>query len=105
MPNIITAALVSYFLGSIPFGYILMRIFRGTDVRQTGSGNIGATNVARSAPLLGFVTLLFDAGKAFVAVMLARIIALSNFAGAPAGSLATDVAFMSGLAAFCAIAG
>jgi glycerol-3-phosphate acyltransferase PlsY len=104
MPNIIMAALISYFLGSIPFGYILMRVFRGTDVRQTGSGNIGATNVARSAPTLGFVTLLFDAGKAFVAVTIARIIALANPAAVAPGSFGTDVAFMSGLAAFCAIA-
>jgi len=39
-------AVVSYLLGSIPFGYLLVRIFRGEDIRQTGSGNIGATNVA-----------------------------------------------------------
>jgi len=105
MTNILATALISYLLGSIPFGYILMRIFRGTDVRQTGSGNIGATNVARSAPLLGFVTLFFDGGKAFIAVMIARLIALSNFGGAPPGSWGTDFAFMSGLAAFCVIAG
>ncbi len=105
MTNILSAALIAYVLGSIPFGYILMRVFRGTDVRLTGSGNIGATNVARSAPVLGVVTLLFDAGKAFIAVIIARILALSNFASAPPNSLGTDVAFMSGLAAFCAIAG
>ncbi len=105
MANILTAALIAYFLGSIPFGYILMRVFRGTDVRLTGSGNIGATNVARSAPALGIVTLLFDAGKAFLAVMIARIIALSNFASGPPNSLGTNLAFMTGLAAFCAIAG
>jgi glycerol-3-phosphate acyltransferase PlsY len=105
MLNIIIAALVAYLLGSIPFGYILMRIFRDTDVRLTGSGNIGATNVARSAPALGLVTLFFDAGKAFVAVMLARLIALSNLASAPPDSFGTSVPFMAGLAAFCAIAG
>jgi acyl phosphate:glycerol-3-phosphate acyltransferase len=105
MLNIVMAALIAYLLGSIPFGYILLRVFRGTDVRQTGSGNIGATNVARTAPGLGLVTLLFDAGKAFIAVMIARVIAISNFASAPAGSFGTDVAFMSGLAAFCAIVG
>jgi glycerol-3-phosphate acyltransferase PlsY len=38
---------VSYLLGSIPFGYLLVRIFRGQDVRKTGSGNIGATNSYR----------------------------------------------------------
>ncbi|HXZ28595.1 MAG TPA: glycerol-3-phosphate 1-O-acyltransferase PlsY [Terriglobales bacterium] len=64
----IVVAVVAYLLGSIPFGYILLRLFRGQDVRATGSGNIGATNVARSAPGLGVLTLLLDAGKGFVAV-------------------------------------
>ena len=46
-------AAVSYLLGSIPFGYLLVRIFRGEDVRLAGSGNIGATNVSRKSPALG----------------------------------------------------
>src|SRR4029077_6166219 len=58
--------------GSIPFGFILLRIFRGQDVRRTGSGNIGATNVARSSPTLGLVTLILDALKGVAAVELAR---------------------------------
>lgn len=62
----------SYFLGSIPFGYILVRAFRGGDIRQSGSGNIGATNVARSSPALGALTLLLDALKGLVAVALTR---------------------------------
>ena len=54
----------AYLLGSIPFGYLLVRIFRGEDIRQTGSGNIGATNVARSgAKGLGIATLALDAIK------------------------------------------
>jgi acyl phosphate:glycerol-3-phosphate acyltransferase len=61
---------VSYFLGSIPFGYLLVRIFRGEDVRQSGSGNIGATNVARKSPVLGAITLLLDAAKGSAAVLL-----------------------------------
>jgi acyl phosphate:glycerol-3-phosphate acyltransferase len=61
----------SYLLGSIPFGLLLVRIFRGQDVRQTGSGNIGATNVARSWPGLGLLTLLLDAAKGFLAVYAA----------------------------------
>jgi acyl phosphate:glycerol-3-phosphate acyltransferase len=65
-------AAVSYLLGSIPFGLILVRIFRGQDVRLTGSGNIGATNVARSSPALGMFTLVLDALKGFAAVALAR---------------------------------
>jgi len=60
---------VSYLLGSIPFGYLLVRIFRGEDVRQTGSGNIGATNVARTGSKgLAIATLLLDALKGYVAV-------------------------------------
>jgi len=55
-------------MGSIPFGYILVRLFRNKDVRETGSGNIGATNVARSSPGLGMVTLLLDAAKGYAAV-------------------------------------
>src|SRR5580658_9317938 len=64
----------SYLLGSIPFGYLLLRIFRGQDVRRSGSGNIGATNVARSSPGLGLLTLLLDALKGLAAVALARAI-------------------------------
>jgi len=52
---------IAYLLGSIPFGYILVRIFRKEDIRATGSGNIGATNVARSgAKGLGILTLVLD---------------------------------------------
>ena len=70
-PFFLTASF-SYLLGSIPFGYILLRIFRGQDVRQTGSGNIGATNVARSSPVLGILTLLLDALKGAAAVAVTR---------------------------------
>jgi acyl phosphate:glycerol-3-phosphate acyltransferase len=67
---------VAYLLGSIPFGYLLVRIFRKQDIRATGSGNIGATNVARSgAKGLGLATLLLDLGKAWLAVFLARQLA------------------------------
>lgn len=62
-------AISSYLLGSIPFGYLLVRLFRGEDVRQTGSGNIGATNVARTGSKgLAIATLLLDALKGYVAV-------------------------------------
>jgi glycerol-3-phosphate acyltransferase PlsY len=64
----IATAVIAYLLGSIPFGYILVRIFRGQDVRQSGSGNIGATNVARSSPALGALTLFLDAAKGLLAV-------------------------------------
>ena len=70
----------AYLLGSIPFGYLLVRIFRGEDIRQTGSGNIGATNVARSgAKGLGIATLVLDALKGALAVWLATLIAESKY--------------------------
>jgi glycerol-3-phosphate acyltransferase PlsY len=74
MPAFLIVAAYSYVLGSIPFGFILLRIFRGQDVRQTGSGNIGATNVARSSPALGVLTLVLDALKGLAAVLITRSI-------------------------------
>ncbi len=71
MPRLLFIVAVSYLLGSIPFGYLLVRIFRGEDVRRSGSGNIGATNVSRKSPALGAFTLLLDAAKGFFAVQLA----------------------------------
>lgn len=67
-------AAVSYLLGSIPFGYLLVRTFRGEDVRLSGSGNIGATNVSRKSPVLGVLTLILDALKGTVAVLLAYLV-------------------------------
>lgn len=73
-------AVNAYLLGSIPFGYLLVRIFRGEDVRLTGSGNIGATNVARTgAKGLGIATLVLDALKGALAVWLAGILAASKY--------------------------
>jgi glycerol-3-phosphate acyltransferase PlsY len=69
----ITVAVVAFLLGSIPFGYLLVRIFRGQDVRKTGSGNIGATNVARTGSKgLAIATLLLDALKGYAAVAFAQ---------------------------------
>jgi len=87
----------AYLLGSIPFGYLLVRIFRGEDVRRSGSGNIGATNVSRKSPALGALTLLLDAAKGFSAVELA---AHSGLPGSDGGL----VRLMSA-AALCAIVG
>jgi acyl phosphate:glycerol-3-phosphate acyltransferase len=60
---------VAYLLGSIPFGLLLAKLFGSADIRKAGSGNIGATNVARVAgPLAGILTLLLDLGKGAAAV-------------------------------------
>jgi acyl phosphate:glycerol-3-phosphate acyltransferase len=62
----------AYLLGSIPFGLLVGSIFGGKDVRKSGSGNIGATNVSRVAgPFAGIFTLLLDATKGAVAVLVA----------------------------------
>jgi glycerol-3-phosphate acyltransferase PlsY len=64
--------LIAYLLGAIPFGYLLVRWKTGADVRASGSGNIGATNVLRtSGRLAGIVTLLLDIGKGYLAVWIA----------------------------------
>ena len=78
MTTFLTAA-IAYLLGSIPFGYLLVRIFRGEDVRQSGSGNIGATNVSRKSPALGFLTLLLDAFKGSAAVLVALALSRQEF--------------------------
>lgn len=63
--------LVAYFLGSIPFGYLIVKLTHGADVRASGSGNIGATNVSRVAgKTAGAATLALDAGKGYLAVWL-----------------------------------
>jgi len=72
-----------YLAGSIPFGLVLARVFLGVDVRTVGSGNIGGTNVARVNKKLGVATILLDALKGVVPVIVARRL----LAGAPAGDL------------------
>ena len=63
--------ILSYFLGSIPFGYLLVKYKEGQDIRSFGSGNIGATNVFRKSRAAGILTYLLDAGKGYLAVVLA----------------------------------
>lgn len=71
--TLLAIPIAAYFLGSIPFGLLLTRAFGRGDVRKVGSGNIGATNVARAAGLLaGVFTLAFDIAKGAGAVLLAE---------------------------------
>src|ERR1700691_5562451 len=78
MTDFILTAAYSYLLGSIPFGYLLVRAFRGQDIRRTGSGNIGATNVSRTSKGLGALTLILDALKGLAAVVITRAVFPGN---------------------------
>jgi glycerol-3-phosphate acyltransferase PlsY len=89
-PYLIAAA-VGYLFGSIPFGFLLVRIFTGEDVRASGSGNIGATNVARKSPALGVATLLLDAAKGLAAVLVTRVL----FSGPHQPLIMTTAAFFA----------
>lgn len=67
---------VAYLAGSIPFSYVVARVFVGKDVRQEGSGNVGATNVARTAGrAAGVLALVLDLAKGYGVILLARAIA------------------------------
>jgi acyl phosphate:glycerol-3-phosphate acyltransferase len=90
-------AAIAYLLGSIPFGLILIRVVRGEDVRLTGSGNIGATNVARSGgAALGVTTLVLDALKGYLSVAIAAVVSRRN---------GMDFELAAAIAALCAILG
>lgn len=96
--SFILAAIGGYLLGSIPFGLVLTRVAGVGDIREIGSGNIGATNVLRTGRKdLALATLLLDAGKAAAALLLARAFA------AAAGfddELQRQVGLVAGAAAF-----
>nr|WP_205669554.1 glycerol-3-phosphate 1-O-acyltransferase PlsY [Aliiroseovarius marinus] len=88
-PLLVGVAIAGYLLGSIPFGIVMARLFGLGDLRQIGSGNIGATNVLRTGnKLAAFLTLIGDAGKGGAAVLLARAL------------FAEDAAQLAGFAAF-----
>jgi glycerol-3-phosphate acyltransferase PlsY len=85
---------VAYLLGSIPFGYLLVKyVFtRGEDVRQIGSGGTGATNVTRRAgPTAGLLTYLLDVGKGIAAVALIRLVAEGDYFWIGAAGIAAIV--------------
>tara|TARA_A100001011_G_scaffold62249_1_gene62275 strand:+ start:43 stop:621 length:579 start_codon:yes stop_codon:yes gene_type:complete len=70
----LTIGIISYLMGSIPFGLILTKVFLKKDIREIGSGNIGATNALRTGnKLLGYSTLLLDILKAVVPILYVKI--------------------------------
>ena len=88
--ELILIILISYLMGSIPFGLVLVKIFLKKDIREVGSGNIGATNVLRTGnKLIGYLTLILDVLKAMIPVLyikfnfpeLVYISSLSAFIG------------------------
>lgn len=80
--DMLIAAIAGYVLGSIPFGLVMAKLFGLGDIRQIGSGNIGATNVLRTGnKLAAFLTLVLDAGKGAIAVLIARALFGEGAAG------------------------
>ena len=70
----LTIGIISYLMGSIPFGFILTKTFLKKDIREIGSGNIGATNALRTGnKLIGYSTLLLDVMKAILPVLYVKI--------------------------------
>jgi acyl phosphate:glycerol-3-phosphate acyltransferase len=99
--SFILAAVFGYFLGSVPFGLVLVRAAGLGDIRKIGSGNIGATNVLRTGRKdLALATLLLDAGKAGLALLIAR--AFANWLGGTAidESAAYQIGLTAGAAAY-----
>ena len=71
--DILIIGIISYLMGSIPFGLILTKLFLNKDIREIGSGNIGATNVLRSGnKIIGYTTLIFDILKAVIPVIFVK---------------------------------
>ena len=72
--DILLIGIVCYLMGSIPFGFILTKIFLKKDIRKIGSGNIGATNALRTGnKIIGYSTLILDILKAVVPVIYVKI--------------------------------
>ena len=74
MTNEYLIILIGYLIGSIPFGFILTKIFLSKDIRDIGSGNIGATNALRTGnKLIGYSTLILDISKAIIPVLYVKL--------------------------------
>ncbi len=77
---LIISSVIAYFLGSIPWGYILVKLFVRKDVREIGSGNIGATNVTRTgSKFLGVLTLILDGLKGYVSIYIADYLSKGDY--------------------------
>lgn len=84
IPGAALLVLLAYLIGAIPFGLLVGRLARGVDLRQHGSGRIGATNALRTVGLLGAVLVFaLDAAKGFVAVLLVGLLYDAGPAGSP----------------------
>lgn len=109
-PILLTAicAVVSFFIGAIPFGLILGRMFNHTDIRKAGSGNIGTTNALRVAgPKVAALTLLLDCLKGAICVLIARPFIASVGYGFPVSIMAPGAAgdWMLGVICLAAVWG
>jgi len=91
------AVAIAYFLGAIPFGYLLVKFSTGKDVRAAGSGNIGATNVLRTTGRAeGIATLALDIAKGFAAVWIAAALTAHEPLGSALWTSAAALAVMAG---------
>jgi glycerol-3-phosphate acyltransferase PlsY len=89
---IILVILISYILGSIPFGYIVSKLVKKIDIRDYGSGNIGATNTLRIlGPFMASIVLIGDIGKGYFSIYLSRLISQDSI----------FILTMAGLAVIC----
>lgn len=99
MKSLILICLLSYIVGSIPFGYIITKIFKKIDIRTQGSGNIGATNVTRTSGILyGIIVLILDFGKGILAVKLFSLIHVGEI-------WIVDIEIAKALAGICVVLG
>lgn len=106
--SIVELMVVSYLLGSIPFSFLIVKLVSGSDIRDFGSGNVGATNVARSVGRLpGVFALILDGAKGYCAVQFAQWLTAS-FSLVPMAGDTNPVhsrAFWVGLAGLIAMLG
>jgi glycerol-3-phosphate acyltransferase PlsY len=90
---VLVTALIGYLIGSIPMGYLVIKLVKGEDIRKHGSGRTGGTNALRAGGLVaGLLTMLGDALKGFAAVTLARLIMGQEMLATSLGTFASAIA-------------